>query len=263
MSQGDMLGIIFFAIFTGICLSLIDKQKAQRFREIIDAFNDVILKMITLVMHTAPYGVFAIIAGAVAALGINILLPLGFYGLVVIAGLIFHTLLTYGSALLLFVRTNPLAFLQAIRPALLLGFSTSSSSATLPITMEVARKNLKAREEILSFTLPLGATINMDGTALYQGVAAIFIAQVFGVELSMLEKIIMVLTATLASIGAAGVPGAGMITLAIVLQTAGIPLAGIALIFGLDRLLDMFRTSVNIIGDLTCTVLMDRTLKES
>ncbi|MBE7439748.1 MAG: dicarboxylate/amino acid:cation symporter [Spirochaetales bacterium] len=261
MSQGDMLGIIFFAVFFGLCLTLIDREKADTFRSVIDAFNDTILKMITLIMHTAPFGVFAIIADAVATLGIGILVPLGFYGLVVLAGLTLHLLITYGFFIFSLARQNPVLFLKKIRPALLLGFSTSSSSATLPVSMKVAQEELKVSPEVSSFVLPLGATINMDGTALYQGVAAMFIAQVFGIELTLIQKLLMVLTATLASIGAAGVPGAGMITLAVVLQSAGIPLAGIALIFGIDRLLDMFRTTINIVGDLTCTVIMDRRYK--
>jgi len=261
MSQGDMLGIIFFALFFGLCLTLIDRAKADVFRNVIDAFNDTILKMITLIMHTAPFGVFAIIADAVATLGIGILIPLGFYGLVVLGGLALHLVLTYGFLLFFLARQNLFVFLKRIRPALLLGFSTSSSSATLPVSMKVAEEELGVSREVSSFTLPLGATINMDGTALYQGVAAMFIAQVFGIELTLTQKLLMVLTATLASIGAAGVPGAGMITLAVVLQSAGIPLAGIALIFGIDRLLDMFRTTINIVGDLTCTVIMDNRYK--
>ncbi|MEQ9363061.1 MAG: dicarboxylate/amino acid:cation symporter, partial [Leptospirales bacterium] len=171
-------------------------------------------------------------------------------------GLLLHATFTYGGLLIFYVRINPFKFLRAIKEALLLGFSTSSSSATLPVSMRVSRENLGVSNEVSSFVLPLGATVNMDGTALYQGVAAIFIAQVYGMDLSISQQLVMILTATLASIGAAGVPGAGMITLAIVLDTANVDAAGIALIFGLDRLLDMFRTSVNIIGDLTCTSVM-------
>lgn len=262
LSTGDMLAIIFFSIFFGLCLTMIPKEKAEPFIRVMDGLNEVILKMVTLAMETAPYGVFALILGVVATMGIEILLPLLKYGAVVLGALLLHTTITHGSFILFYLRKNPILFLRAIKEAILLGFSTSSSSATLPISMNVTQKNLGVSNEVSSFILPLGATINMDGTALYQGVAAIFIAQVFGVELSMTAQIVMVLTATLASIGAAGVPGAGMITLAVVLSTANIPLEGIALIFGLDRILDMFRTSVNIIGDITCTSVMAKSSGE-
>ena len=183
-------------------------------------------------------------------------MPLLQYGLVVVGALLAHLLITHFSFITFYLRLSPLKFLRAIKEALLLGFSTSSSSATLPISMNVSQKNLGISNEVSSFVLPLGATINMDGTALYQGVAAIFIAQVYGIDLTMGEQLIMVLTATLASVGAAGVPGAGMITLAVVLGTANIPIEGIALIFGLDRILDMFRTALNITGDITCSAVM-------
>jgi|GEM_PF-10949 len=256
LAKGDMLAIIFFALFVGVCLTMIPGEKAETFIKTIDGLNEVVLKMVMLAMETAPYGVFALILGVVADMGIDILIPLGKYGLVVVGALLLHVLITHFSFITFYLKLNPLKFLKAIKEAVLLGFSTSSSSATLPISMDVTKSNLGVSKEISSFVLPLGATVNMDGTALYQGVAAIFIAQVYGIELAFSEQIIMVLTATLASIGAAGVPGAGMITLAVVLGTAGIPLEGIALIFGLDRILDMFRTTINIIGDITCASVM-------
>lgn len=263
LAKGDMLAIIFFSLFTGLCLTLIPGEKAEIFIKTIDGLNEVVLKMVMLAMETAPYGVFALILGVVADMGIDILFPLLKYGGVVVGALLMHVLITHFSFITFYLKLNPLHFLKAIKEALLLGFSTSSSSATLPISMNVAQKNLQVSPEVTSFVLPLGATINMDGTALYQGVAAIFIAQVYGIELAFTDQLIMVLTATLASIGAAGVPGAGMITLAVVLGTAGIPLEGIALIFGLDRMLDMFRTMINITGDITCAAVMAKSEGET
>lgn len=263
LAEGDMLAIIFFAIFFGICLTLIPPDKAQPFLAVMDGLNEVVLKIVTIAMEFAPYGVFALILGTVADMGIDILLPLLKYGLVVAGALLAHLIITHFSVIALFLRMNPLQFIKAIKEAILLGFSTSSSSATLPISMNVAQKNLGVSPEVSSFVLPLGATINMDGTALYQGVAAIFIAQVYDIDLTFGQQAVMVLTATLASIGAAGVPGAGMITLAVVLGTANIPIEGIALIFGLDRLLDMLRTTINIVGDLTCSAVMAKSEGES
>ncbi|MEM0998331.1 MAG: cation:dicarboxylase symporter family transporter [Bacteroidota bacterium] len=263
LTEGDMLAIIFFALFTGICVTLIPWGRAETFIKTVDGVNEVVLKMVMLAMETAPYGVFALIVGVVADMGIDILVPLLKYGAVVVGALLLHLTVTHFSFIFFYLRKNPLHYLRAIKEALLLGFSTSSSSATLPISMNVAQKNLNVSNEVSSFVLPLGATINMDGTALYQGVAAIFIAQVYGIDLSFTSQLIMVLTATLASVGAAGVPGAGMITLAVVLGTAGIPIEGIALIFGLDRILDMFRTMINIIGDITCAAVLAKSEGET
>ncbi|HHG86138.1 MAG TPA: cation:dicarboxylase symporter family transporter [Bacteroidetes bacterium] len=256
LADGDMLAIIFFALFTGICITLIPWAKAETFVKTMEGVNEFVLKMVMIAMEAAPYGVFALIVGVVADMGIDILLPLLKYGAVVVGALLLHLIFTYFSFIFFYLKQNPLKYMKAIKEALLLGFSTSSSSATLPISLNVAQKNLNVSNDVSSFVLPLGATINMDGTALYQGVAAIFIAQVYGIDLSFTAQIVMVLTATLASVGAAGVPGAGMITLAVVLSTAGIPVEGIALIFGLDRLLDMFRTMINITGDITCAAVM-------
>lgn len=256
IAQGDMLGVIFFALFLGITITMIPPEKAQPLIKAFDGLNDAVLKMVTLAMETAPYGVFALMLNVVATMGVDILLLLIKYGLVVLVGLLLHVLITHFSFITFYVRKNPLHFLQAIKEAIVLAFSTSSSSAALPISMNVAERNLGVPKEIASFVLPLGATINMDGTALYQSVGAIFIAQVFGIELTLIQQLTIVLTATLASVGAAGVPGAGMITLALVLDTLGIPESGLALIFGLDRIIDMCRTTINVIGDLTLTTVM-------
>ncbi|GAB4426142.1 MAG: dicarboxylate/amino acid:cation symporter [Bacteroidia bacterium] len=256
LAKGDMLGVIFFALFLGVCMTLIPPDKSAPLIRAFDGLNDAVIKMVTLAMETAPYGVFALMLNVVANLGLDVLLVLVKYALVVLAGLALHVALTYNSIIFFMVRQHPLRFVRAIKEAIVMAFSTSSSSATLPVSMNIAETNLGVSRKVSSFVLPLGATINMDGTALYQAVAAIFIAQVFNIPLDMPAQLTIILTATLASVGAAGVPGAGMITLALVLSTLGIPETGIALIFGLDRILDMCRTVVNIVGDLTLTTLI-------
>ena len=263
MADGEMLGVIFFSLFLGICITLILPEKAAPLIKAFDGLNDAVIKMVTLAMETAPYGVFALMVGVVAKLGLDILGPLLWYALAVLLGLILHIFLTYFSIIYFYVKLSPIRFLAAIKEAIVMAFSTSSSSATLPISMNLAEANLGVSKQVSSFVLPLGATINMDGTALYQAVAALFIAQVFQIPLDATAQLTIILTATLASVGAAGVPGAGMITLALVLTTLNIPEAGIALIFGLDRMLDMCRTVVNIIGDLTLTVVMAKSEGET
>jgi Na+/H+-dicarboxylate symporter len=217
-------------------------------------------------MKIAPYGVFALMAGVIVDLAgddlsqaLNLLGALGWYSVAVLVGLILHVLIVYSSLFKIFSNMKLGDFFKAIRPAMLLGFSTSSSSATLPVTMERVEKNLGVDEEVSSFVLPIGATINMDGTSLYQAVAAVFIAQALGLDLGIAQQITIVLTATLASIGAAGVPGAGIIMLVIVLQAIQVPVEGIALILGVDRILDMCRTAVNITGDAAVSVAVAHT----
>jgi len=212
-------------------------------------------------MLTAPYGVFALMAAVIVDLAgddlmkaIDLLYALGWYCLAVVVGLTLHIFLVYSSLFKVFSNMKLRNFFRAIRPAMLLGFSTSSSSATLPVTMERVEKNLGVDEEVASFVLPIGATINMDGTSLYQAIAAVFIAQALGLDLSIAQQLTIVLTATLASIGSAGVPGAGIIMLVIVLQAIQVPVEGIALILGVDRILDMCRTMVNITGDAAVSV---------
>ncbi len=256
LATGDMLGVIFFSLFLGICITLIPAEKAAPLIQMFDGLNDAVIKMVTLAMEAAPYGVFALMVDVVATLGLDVLMLLIKYASIVFIGLVLHIVITHFSFIIFYLKKNPLLFMQAIKEALIFGFSTSSSSATLPLSMNVSEKNLGVSKEVSSFILPLGATINMDGTALYQAIAAIFIAQVFGIDLSFSAQMTIILTATLASVGAAGVPGAGMITLALVLSTLGVPETGIALIFGLDRILDMCRTIVNLTGDLTLTAVM-------
>lgn len=260
-SNSNMLQIVFIAILLGIGIIQIEKQKGDRLMMLFDDFNDVIIKIVDYIMLIAPYGVFALLASVIVDLAgddlaraLDLLLALGWYSFAVIAGLLAHTFLVYFSLFKLFSSMSLKNFLRGMRPAILLGFSTSSSAATLPVTMERAEKNLGVEEEVASFVLPVGATINMDGTSLYQAVAAVFIAQAVGLDLSIAQQLTIVFTATLASIGAAGVPGAGIIMLVIVLNAIQVPVEGIALILGVDRILDMCRTAVNITGDAAVSV---------
>ncbi|MAT89565.1 MAG: dicarboxylate/amino acid:cation symporter [Flavobacteriaceae bacterium] len=255
-SNRNMLQVIFFAIFFGIGLILIPEKTAKPVKDFFDGFNEVILKMIDLIMLAAPYGVFALLAALVVeAPSADLFAALGMYALCVVGGLI----LMIGVYILLvwiFTRRSPSFFLNGISPAQLLAFSTSSSAATLPVTMERVEEHLGVKKEVTSFVLPIGATINMDGTSLYQAVAAVFIAQAFGMDLTLGTQLGIIVTATLASIGSAAVPGAGMVMLVIVLAQAGIPEAGLALIFAVDRPLDMCRTVVNVTGDASVSMMV-------
>lgn len=252
----NMLQVIFFAIFFGVGLILLPEEKAKPVKDFFASFNEVILKMIDLIMLAAPYGVFALLAALIVeSPSADLFKALGWYALTVVIGLAFMIVL-YTTLVIIFTGTKPKEFLQGISPAQLLAFSTSSSAATLPVTMERVHEHLGVDEEVSSFVLPIGATINMDGTSLYQAVAAVFIAQAFGMDLSLGVQLGIVATATLASIGSAAVPGAGMVMLVIVLAQAGIPEAGLALIFAVDRPLDMCRTVVNVTGDATVSMLV-------
>ncbi len=256
LAQANMLQVIFFALVFGIALTYLDRSRASPVIDFMDAVNEAMIQLVHLVMKLAPYGVFALIAAIIGQYGAGILKTLVVYSLVVVVGLAIHAGVVYPTAVRLLGGMRPSHFFRGIAPAQLVAFSTSSSNATLPVTMECAEENLGVSEEVSAFVLPLGATINMDGTALYQGVATMFIAQVYGLELTIAQQMMVVLTATLASIGAAGVPGVGMITLALVLKTVGVPLEGIALILGVDRILDMCRTVINITGDSSCAVVV-------
>ncbi len=258
--NANMLQVIFFAIFFGLGLILIPEETARPVKAFFDGFNEVILKLIDLIMLTAPYGVFALLAALVVeSPSADLFAALAMYGITVIIGL----LLMIGVYILLvwiFTGRTPSFFINGIAPAQLLGFSTSSSAATLPVTMERTEEHLGVHEEVTSFVLPIGATINMDGTSLYQAVAAVFIAQAFGMDLSFGAQLGIIATATLASIGSAAVPGAGMVMLVIVLAQAGIPEAGLALIFAVDRPLDMCRTTVNITGDAAVSMMVAKSV---
>lgn len=258
--NGNMLQVIVFAIFFGIGLILISDDKSAPVKAFFDGFNEVILKLIDLIMLVAPIGVFALMAGLVVeSPSQDLFVGLFWYAISVVIGLllmiIIYTLLIY-----VFTRKTPKFFLNGISPAQLLAFSTSSSAATLPVTMERVEEHLGVKEEVTSFVLPIGATINMDGTSLYQAVAAIFIAQVFGMDLDLYAQLGIIATATLASIGSAAVPGAGMVMLVIVLAQAGIPEAGLALIFAIDRPLDMLRTTVNVTGDAAVSMIIAKSV---
>ena len=256
--EGDMLQIIFIALLFGVALTLLEPERSKPVVDLADRANDAVVMVVLLAMKLAPYGVAALLFRVVGTTGITVLLALGVYGLVVVVALLLHVLITYGLVIKYGAKLKLVPFLKSIRPALLLAFSTSSSSATLPVTKQCAEDNLNVSQPVTSFVLPLGATINMDGTALYQGVAALFIAQIYHMDLTMADQATIVLTATLASIGAAGVPGAGMVTLAMVLASIGVPTEGVALILGVDRLLDMFRTTTNVVGDATAAAFMGR-----
>ncbi|MBW2939022.1 dicarboxylate/amino acid:cation symporter [Aureisphaera sp. CAU 1614] len=252
----NMLQVIFFAIFFGIGLILIPEKTSKPVKDFFDGFNEVILKMIDLIMLAAPYGVFALLAALVVeAPSADLFAALGMYAISVIIGLALM-ICVYLLLVWIFTKKSPKYFLNGIAPAQLLAFSTSSSAATLPVTMERVEEHLGVKKEVTSFVLPIGATINMDGTSLYQAVAAVFIAQAFGMDLSIGAQLGIIVTATLASIGSAAVPGAGMVMLVIVLAQAGIPEAGLALIFAVDRPLDMCRTVVNVTGDATVSMMV-------
>jgi proton glutamate symport protein len=255
LAGGEMLQIIFFALMLGVALTML-KEKGETLVRFFDDLQEAMVVLINLIMKLAPYGVAALVASVIGQSGWSVLKALLVYTVTVLIGLTLHAVLVYGGLVKLIVKVPLREFFKAIRPAQLLAFSTSSSSAALPVSMECAEKNVKMSKEVASFVLPLGSTVNMDGTALYQGVAAVFIAQVFGLDLTIGDQLSIVLAATMASIGAAGVPGAGIVTLALVLTTSGIPQVGLALILGMDRLLDMFRTAVNVTGDLSVATVM-------
>lgn len=260
-SNGNMLQIIFFVIFIGIGLVLIEPQKAEPVKQFFDGLNEVILKMIDLIMLAAPFGVFALLAALVVETpGGDVFMALGAYAFTVVAGLLVLIFAVYPTLVKVFAGIEYTKFVKAISPAQLLAFSTSSSAATLPVTMERAEEHLGVEKEVASFVCPVGATVNMDGTSLYQGVAAVFISQVFGDDVSLAEQLTIILTATLASIGTAAVPGAGLLMLVIVLESVGVNPAGIALIFAVDRPLDMLRTVANVTSDITVATLVAKSV---
>ena len=257
----NMLQVVFVAIIIGIALIQISKQKAKPVLDFFEGINELVIKLVDNIMLLAPYGVFALIADTITSIAGNninnvleLLGALGFYMLAVIIGLTFQTLITYTMVLKMFSKMSLKKFYRGLAPAQVLAFSTSSSGATLPVTMERCEEELGVSEEVSSFVLPLGATINMDGTALYQAVAAVFIAQTLGMDLAIGAQLTIVLTAVLASIGTAAVPGAGVIMLVIILEAISVPSAGIALILGVDRILDMLRTVTNVTGDASVAV---------
>lgn len=255
MAEGKTLQVIVFALLFGIAISAAGKP-GERIAAIFSDLNEVIMKLVALLMNLAPYGVFFLMAKLFTGLGLGAIINLGEYFLVLTATLLIHGLVTYSLMLKGFTGLSPLTFLKKMEDAIMFAFSTASSNATIPATMETVKNRLGVDNKIASFTVPLGATVNMDGTAIMQGVATAFIAQAFNIDLSMGDYVMVILTATLASIGTAGVPGVGLVMLAMVLNQVGLPLEGIALIMGVDRLLDMIRTAVNITGDACVSVIV-------
>ena len=255
LSDGNILQVIFFALFIGLAITFVGK-KAQPVYRFFEGFAEVMYKITGIVMKFAPIGILGLLAPVVGQYGISVLLPLVKVIIAVYLACLLHALLAYSAAVKVWGGMGPLHFFKGISPAALVAFSTASSAGTLPVTIKNTTENLGVPNKIASFVLPLGATVNMDGTAIYQGVAVIFIAQFYGLDLSLLQLLTVVLTTVLASIGTAGVPGAGMIMLAMVLTSVNMPLEGIALIAGIDRVLDMMRTSVNIVGDASAAVVV-------
>jgi proton glutamate symport protein len=258
MADTNFLQIIFFALMFGISLTILSEQKRKPVVEVLETVNDAMIVLVKMVMQVAPYGVFALIAAVAAQFGYGVLLTLLKYVLVTIGTMALFTVAFYPVSLYL-SGMPPLYFFKKYYEVMVFAFSTSSSNATLPINLQVSEEELGVSNQVAAFVLPLGATVNMNGTAIYQGVSVVFIAQVFGISLGITDLLTVVLMATLASIGAAGVPGIGMVTLTLVLTQLGIPLEGIALVVGVERILDMARTTVNVTGDTTCAVWVAKT----
>ena len=256
-AKGNMLQVIIFALLFGIAIALSGKA-GERIASLFEDMSVVIMRLVTILMNIAPYGVFCLLAGLFTDVSLSTFGNLLKYFFVVVFALLLHAFVTYPVLLKLLSGLNPLIFLKKMRDTAIFAFSTSSSNATLPITLETATKKMGVKNSIASFTVPLGATINMDGTAIMQGVATVFIAQVFAQDLTLADYLMVILTATLASIGTAGVPGVGLIMLAMVLEQVGLPVEGIALIIGVDRLLDMTRTAVNVTGDSMVTIVVGK-----
>lgn len=259
-AKGEMLQIIFFAMLTGVSISLVG-EKAKPLKRLFECANEVCMKMVSVIMMFAPFGVFALITNTFSTVGADAIGSLVKYILVVLLGLLLHVVVVYGGSLKVFTKVSFIGFVRKFSKVAAVTFSTASSNASVPVSLELMEE-MGVSKSIRSFTIPMGATINMDGTAIMQGVAALFIAQVYGVHLGINDMLTIVLTATLASVGTAGVPGVGMIMLSMVLQSVGLPLEGIGLIMGVERIIDMFRTTVNVMGDNTCTLVVASSEKE-
>lgn len=259
-AKGEMLQIIFFAMLTGVSISLVG-EKAKPLKKLFECANEVCMKMVSVIMMFAPFGVFALITNTFSTVGADAIGSLVKYILVVLLGLLLHVVVVYGGSLKVFTKVSFMGFVRKFSKVAAVTFSTASSNASVPVSLELMEE-MGVSKSIRSFTIPMGATINMDGTAIMQGVAALFIAQVYGVHLGINDMLTIVLTATLASVGTAGVPGVGMIMLSMVLQSVGLPLEGIGLIMGVERIIDMFRTTVNVMGDNTCTLVVASSEKE-
>lgn len=260
LANGEMLQVIFFAMLLGIAMSIVGK-KAEPVRVIFESANEICMKMVNLIMLFAPYGVFALVCNTFATVGTDAIFALVKYISIVLLGLLIHVTVVYGGLFKMITRQKIKPFINKFTRVAAITFSTASSNASVPASLEVMEE-LGVSKSVRSFTIPMGATINMDGTAIMQGIAALFIAQIYQVDLGMNDMITIVLKATLASIGTAGVPGVGMIMLSMVLQSVGLPLEGIGLIMGVERIIDMFRTTVNVMGDNICTLIIANSEKE-
>ena len=260
LANGEMLQVIFFAMLLGIAMSIVGK-KAEPVRVIFESANEICMKMVNLIMLFAPYGVFALVCNTFATVGTDAIFVLVKYISIVLLGLLIHVTVVYGGLFKMITRQKIKPFINKFTRVAAITFSTASSNASVPASLEIMEE-LGVSKSVRSFTIPMGATINMDGTAIMQGIAALFIAQIYQVDLGMNDMITIVLTATLASIGTAGVPGVGMIMLSMVLQSVGLPLEGIGLIMGVERIIDMFRTTVNVMGDNICTLIIANSEKE-
>lgn len=260
MAEGEMLQIILFSILLGVAITL-SASAGEPIKKGLQSLNSVMMAMVNIIMIFAPLGVFCLIAKTFATQGISMIIPLASYFLTVVAVLLLHVLITYSFLIKVIAKVSPIIFIKKMRDAIVFAFSTASSNATIPVTLNTVEKKLGVDKAVASFTVPLGATINMDGTAIMQGVATVFIASVYQVDLSFADYLTVILTATMASIGTAGVPGVGLIMLTMVLAQVGLPVEGIALIIGIDRLLDMMRTAVNITGDSMVSVITAKSEK--
>ncbi|MEF9990709.1 MAG: dicarboxylate/amino acid:cation symporter [Romboutsia sp.] len=260
LANGDMLQVIFFALLIGIAMSMVGK-KSEPVRLIFESANEICMKMVNIIMLFAPYGVFALVTNTFATVGTDAVFALLKYVLVVLLGLLIHVTIVYGGLFKIFTKQRISPFIKKFTSVAAITFSTASSNASVPASLEIMEE-LGVGRSTRSFTIPMGATINMDGTAIMQGIAALFIAQIYGIDLGINDMMTIVLTATLASIGTAGVPGVGMIMLSMVLQSVGLPLEGIGLIMGVERIIDMFRTTVNVMGDNICTLIIANSEKD-
>ena len=260
-SEANMLQVIFFAVLFGITLNLI-KEKDARIKKATHNLNDLFLKMIEVIMSFAPYGVFFLIFKTFLTQGFSTIFELGEYFFTVLLVLFIHLIFTYGGILLFLGKINVIKFFFKMKNSLLFAFSTASSAATIPVNLKTVEENLGVKKSVASFTVPLGATINMDGTAIMQGVATVFLANTYGINLGLADYLSVILVATLASVGTAGVPGVGLIMLTMVLNQVGLPAEGIALIIGIDRILDMARTAVNVTGDATVSCIVAKAEKK-
>jgi DAACS family dicarboxylate/amino acid:cation (Na+ or H+) symporter len=258
MADGEMLAVIVFALFIGVALTTIRSDKARPMVAFLESLAEVTIRIIEMVMRFAPYAVFCLILSVTARFGLNLLVTLATYVLTVIGGLVFFMVVVYSLAVALIARRSPLDFFRKARIVIITAFSTSSSNATLPTTLRVTEEALKVPRQIAGFVIPLGATANMNGTALFEGVTVLFIAQVFGQHLTLAQQVIVVLMSVVTAIGTAGVPGGSIPLLMMVLAMVGVPVEGIAIVIGVDRILDMCRTTVNVTGDMVTATIVDR-----